>query len=427
MPSRRAVLAAGGLALADSLAGCGASSPRPESPSESPTTAWPTAGYDPQGTGRAPVGPRDPTTAWIRRPQSTSPSLFGELSTPVVVGGTIYVAALTTRFYEPDDALGALVALDTQTGNSEWTHGFPVGLTGGPAVVGEETVVVGARDGTLHAFRADGTARWSVGLGGRLTTPTSFGNRLYVATERGRLHAVEADGTRSWTADRPGPLHWVLGPDDPVDTVLPVVDDTGVYVAFTPFGRGRDSVIVLAYDHDGTRRWRTELPMQYGWTPGGLAVTEDLLYATVGGTVFAVDPESGTERWRFVTGADSAGPPTVDSKRVYVASKNLYALDRTDGTEQWRVVNEAPNEHTSDPTKLPYLARPPIADGSVYLRAGAFDATDGSRLWGDDADDWLASTNYYTRWYYDRPMARPVITADALYVAHAYHGVMKFQ
>jgi outer membrane protein assembly factor BamB len=430
MPSRRAVLAAGGLALTSGLAGCSAAPPPPESTFDTPTTAWPMAGYDPAGTGNPPAGPSEPTVAWRRSRGSLDPPLYGILSTPVVADGTVYVAGLTTRFYDPDDMTSVLAALDAETGDLRWQHNTPPGLTGGPAVVGDPpAVVAGGRDGTLHAMDPQGESRWTVDLRGELGTPTAYGDRVYVASSTGRLHAVDADGTRGWTADRPGPLEIVLGPDDPIETTMPVAEERGVYAAFTPFDRKRDETVLLAYGHDGSRRWRTTLPGRYGRAPGGLAVTENALYVTVGGTVYAVAPEDGTQRWQFVSGADTAGPPTTDGERVYVGAKNLYALDAADGTEQWRVVNEAPadDDDVRDPQQLPYLARPPVADGQVYLRTGAFDTADGSRRWGDDADAWLTEGNYFTDYYYRRPMARPVVTSEAVVLTHPHHGVMTFR
>jgi len=425
MPSRRAVLAAGGLALASGLAGCNTASAPPDSTFDDPTTAWPTAGYDPAGTGNPPAGPAEPTVAWRRSRESLDPNLYGRLSTPVVADETLYAAGLTTRIFDPEDMTSVLAAFDTATGDLRWQQDVPTGLTGGPALVGDPpTVVVGGRDGTLHAFDADGTRAWTVDLSGRLDTPTAYGDRVYVASGTGRLHAVDADGTRAWTADRPGLFAGLFGSDEPVETALPVADDRGVYAAFTPFDRERDETVLLAYDHAGGRRWRTTLPGRYGRAPGGMALTEGTLNVTIGGTVYAVAPGDGTQCWQFTTGTETAGPPTTDGDSVYVSAKNLYALAAADGTERWRVVNEANAEPANGVAAVPYLARPPVADEQVYLRAGAVATDDGSRRWGDDADAWLQDGNYYTELFYRRPMVRPAVTEAAIFLTHTHHGVV---
>lgn len=112
---------------------------------------------------------------------------------------------------------------------------------------------------------------------------------------------------------------------------------------------------------------------------------------------------------------------------MYVGAKNLYALDAADGTERWRVVNEARPDWMDGQTTLPYLARPPVTDEQVYLRAGGFTIGDGNRRWGDDADAWLQDGDYYTEPFSRRPMARPVVTGDAVYLTHTHRGVVALQ
>lgn len=425
MPSRRAVLAAGGLALSAGLAGCNASPPPPEPGFGTPTDAWPTAGYDPGGTGNAPAGPTDATVVWTTG-RAAAGDLYGRLSTPVVGDGRVYVAGLASEFFREEEDRSVLAALEAGTGERAWTAAFDAGLSGGPALLGDG-VVVGGRDGTLHALDQAGQRRWTAALGRRVGTPTTYGGRLYAADGTGRLSAVSAAGERLWTADRPGPLETLLGPDDPVGTAAPVADEAGVYAAFAPFDRRRTGTVLVAYDHDGGRRWRTVLDNEYSRSVGGLAVAGGTVYATGGGTVHAVGGASGERRWRFVTGFDSAGPPSTDGERVYVAAKNLYALDPGDGTERWRLVNEPRplGPETAATGQLPYLARPAVAGGQVYLRRGAVSAADGSRRWGGDALGWLAEGDQYTRPFGTRPMATPAVTGDALYLTHAERGVQK--
>jgi outer membrane protein assembly factor BamB len=245
-----------------------------------------------------------------------------------------------------------------------------------------------------------------------------------VPTSHGDLYAVSTNGEVEWRVTRRGLFASLFGNPDPVTVGMPAVDTQGVYLV----AETQDQTAVLvAYDHGGSKRWQYDLASRYGGhRPNGPAVADGTVYATAGGTVHAVDADSGTRAWRFVSGADVAGPPSTDGTRVYVAAKNLYALSVADGTEQWRVVNETiPHDREAD--TAPYVGRPPVADGQVYLRAGAFDAADGTRRWGDDADEWLeASDAYYLDPYNSRAMAQPVITDDALYLSHTHHGVRKF-
>jgi outer membrane protein assembly factor BamB len=141
--------------------------------------------------------------------------------------------------------------------------------------------------------------------------------------------------------------------------------------------------------------------------------------------VVTLDAADGSERWRFVTGYGTPGPPATDGERLYVGAKNLYALDAATGTEQWRVVNEAVRSDRSWRRGLPYVARPVVADGAVHLRAGAFDAATGERLWGDDADAWASDDTYFDDPFRHRPPVRLALTAGALYLTHTVDGVVR--
>lgn len=411
MPSRRAVLAAGAAGLTVGLAGCNGSRPPPESTFDEPTTRWPNAGYDPAGTGHAPAGPEDASREWQTAPGATDPPLYGAASAPAVAGDTVFVAGLATwRFDEEDES--ALVAFDAATGEAGWSETFPDGVSGAPIAI-DNVVILGGRDGALHAL-ADGIYVWSIDLGGQVGTPTAYGKRFYVADSRGNVHAANRDGEKLWTADRDGVLPDVLGEPRPLDVRPPAVDDEGVYVLVE--SRGEADATLLAYDHSGSKRWRSDLSGRYGSDPRGPAVADGRVYATVGGTVHARAAATGEREWRFATGAGSAGPPSTDGERLYVAAGNLHALDPADGTERWRLVNESLGaEHGQ-----PYLARPAVADGRVYLRAGAVDAADGTWLWRDDAiegDDAILVDEV--------PLAQPVVTGDAVYYRHVRNGLVK--
>lgn len=419
---RRQVLAAGALALSAGAAGCNDSPPPPDEQFDRPDDRWPTAGYDPANTANPPGGPRDATEEWsttrVIRTLRT-----GVLSAPVVGDSTVYVATLAREYADPGDDSNHLNAFDADTGTRAWKTEFPRLLTGGPALVGS-TVVVGGWEGGLHAVR-DGEVVWTADLGKMVGTPTVYGDRLYVPDGTGRLYAVDRDGGRVWTADRPSVVEKLIGDDERVDAGVPAADGSGVYATFEAFRDDRDAAFLVAFDHAGNRRWRYRLDGPEARVPHGPTVDGGTVFATAGGTVHAVDTDSGDRQWRFVTGYGTAGPPSTDGDHVYVGAKNLYALDAATGTERWRVVNESLTER-ADPTKLPYLARSPVADGMVYLRAGAVDAADGSRLWGDDADAWLTEGDYYEDPYLRRPMARLAVTADALYLSHAGRGMVKF-
>jgi outer membrane protein assembly factor BamB len=411
-------------ALSVGVAGCRETTQPPDEPFDRPTDRWPSAGYAPGATGHAPAGPgpSPPTERWRTARRATDPGLFGVLGTPVV-GEHVYVAGLVGRFW-PDDRAATLAALTRDDGEPVWAVGIGPGevggLTGGPAVLGD-AVLVGGRDGRLHARRVeDGTPLWELGLGGPVGTPVPYGDRAYVTDGQGGLHAV-ADGERLWRVRRGDLVGRWLGDGRPVEHAGPAADGRGVYAAFEPSDGPRAALV--AYDHGGEQRWTYRTDRGAGEL-GGVAVADDRVYLSAGGAVHAVDAATGERRWRFATGYRGAGAPATDGERVYVGAKNCYALG-TEGEERWRLVNEAVEVRGGWRDGLPYLARPAVADGRVYLRRGAVDAATGERLWGDDADGWLDEDTYAGP-YGTLPVARPAVTADGLYLTHANAGVQRF-
>jgi outer membrane protein assembly factor BamB len=80
------------------------------------------------------------------------------------------------------------------------------------------------------------------------------------------------------------------------------------------------------------------------------------------GYLYAVDAETGKEKWRFETGYDDKWPPSIADGVVYFRGKGLlYALDSKTGKEKWRFCLEEEGDSVS--------ASPAIADGVLYLRS----------------------------------------------------------
>ena len=138
------------------------------------------------------------------------------------------------------------------------------------------------------------------------------------------------------------------------------------------------------------------------------AVVGDTLYTgDWSGVVYALDRETGEERWRFQTaehrnvyaGQIVSSPAVADvgGERIVLigSGKTMYALDAADGTERWRhELGEAGD--VDEPTEIE--SSPVVVDDVVLFgydvhntpgyRAGlrALDATDGELLWDFDPD-----------------------------------------
>ena len=87
---------------------------------------------------------------------------------------------------------------------------------------------------------------------------------------------------------------------------------------------------------DGALRWRVAS------RPGLIAARKGLLVAReADGTVWGMDPETGSARWKTESGITGELPPVFDGDRVVVAGEGLAVLDGARGTVIWSVPGDA--------------------------------------------------------------------------------------
>ena len=217
------------------------------------------------------------------------------------------------------------------------------------------TVVTGTRGGGVQAWdAARGTLRWErTGAQTEFESPDSgpaVDGRVVYYQGGGLLHAVDAlTGTEMWSypVGEPGAAGSVV--------TRPVVADGVVHLTA--------GTRVLALDaRTGAERWHFEAPAVMfappahvpgpGASGGGIYVTDHL------GTVYALDPADGRDRWRVATEPrQSLEPVVVAAGGVHLgAGSALYTLDAVSGTPRWRFA--AQDE---------IVGSPAVADGRVHF------------------------------------------------------------
>lgn len=341
-------------------------------------TEWTMFGADRANTGYSPEATGPPETPNALWSVETNAGIEGSA---VVVDGRVYVGSTDNWLY----------AFDADTGDEEWSTETGGEIHSTPAVAGEagtRTVYVGSDDGRLYAFDADtgeDVPEWSFAIDGRIrASPTVLetagdSGLVYVGTERdpegNRLYALDAEtGTVEWEQDIGSNIS---------GTPAIVTDDNGatVYV-------GTETGELLAFDaEDGSAVW--DPPFEVGEDlpeaeadlvdfTGAIAATSQAVYAgNRDGHLYALDRDTGQQRWSFDTGGVLVAGPAVTDELVYVGSRNgtVYALDVTDGTEEWAVE-----------TGRAINATPTVAGQTVYVGndAGdlvALDVSTGQEHW----------------------------------------------
>ena len=273
------------------------------------------------------------------------------ISSPAVVGGTIYVGSTDGNMY----------AVNRETGKLQWKFDAKSRIASSPAV-SDGIVYFGAYDGSFYAVdAAAGQLKWKFHTGGE---------RRF---EGKHLHG-------SQPADEVMP--------DPFDCYLssPVVWNGVVY-----FGSGDGNVYALNAA-SGAVNWKFK--------------TGDVVHASpaiAGGTVFigswdsyfyALDAATGKEKWRFKTGEDHdtynqvgiQSSAAVMDGVVYFGCRdsNLYAVDAATGQKKWAF-----------PTNGSWvITSPAVENGKVYFAtsdSGLFyelDAKNGSVVFSLKFQGW---------------------------------------
>lgn len=232
------------------------------------------------------------------------PGLYGKATSAVVADGSVY-------FVHPsDDTLFAY----TTDGEERWTSDVDV-HTG--VAFADETVYAAGASG-LHAFGSDGTHRWSV-AGSATTTPTVADGTVYLRflsldeSSGGAFAALDSDdGRLEWHVPIKG---WRIGasgisdgrPYTIVQQSLYLFDRETEAVSWayhTPdFGHGTfapasNNVVYVAGNEgigaypsqSSSRRWELAPWVADERNPGvsNLAATDDALFVTRDGTLFAI-------------------------------------------------------------------------------------------------------------------------------------------
>jgi outer membrane protein assembly factor BamB len=241
-------------------------------------------------------------------------------SSPLVVGGLVYVGSWDHRLY----------ALGLGTGKVVWSVLLD-GEVDSSAAFANGTVYVGDQSGTLTAVNArTGAIRWKA----RSFSHFRTGREYFYATPTvayGRVFASNTDGTVYAFGATTGHLLWASHVGTYVYTA-PAVWDKKVYVG-TYDGK------FLALDAaTGDTRWSRDMPSAVHGAPtvmSGLVYLSTCSFCGHAGSryakngkngTFALNARTGKLVWSFPDGQYS--PVVADRERVYVSGKaGVYGLE----------------------------------------------------------------------------------------------------
>jgi outer membrane protein assembly factor BamB/actin-like ATPase involved in cell morphogenesis len=217
------------------------------------------------------------------------------------------------------------------------------------------------------------TVRWTLDTGGRISsTPQVADGRVYAATQvSDKVVAIDAEsGELVWEFDTGGSVFGATAVDE--GTVY-----TGSYVGAVegqPDTDGQGAVYAIDGE-TGEQRWRFDVGAVVQSSP---LVAEGVVYVGADDNrLYALDAATGQPVWTFATGGIVRSSPAIADGVLYVGSNdgNLYAIDPATGQETWRA-NVGQADYSS----------PTVADGVVYIGSNAgvlsaVDAATGEGVW----------------------------------------------
>jgi outer membrane protein assembly factor BamB len=244
-------------------------------------------------------------------------NLADDVTGPAYANGTVFVAQLGGEF----------VALDADTGRQRWRFKAPSHLESSPVAIGNR-VYFGSDGGTLWALDArNGKVAWKADLGAPIkASPSYHDGALYVGDYAGRIHAVSAaDGHPRWTRDTGNAGGFYSSPA----------------IAYGRVYEARNDGTVFALTLGGRPVWRfTARDDMYsspavGTIPGAGPM---LFVGSYDHHLYALDADTGKQRWAYDVGGQIPGSPVVIGTTVYTSSfdtSKTVGLDARKGEPVW--------------------------------------------------------------------------------------------
>ena len=266
-------------------------------------------------------------------PQQVDPLGRVLYGTPAVDGERVYFGTYDGRVY----------ALNAEDGKEAWPSSVQVDghIIGGPILAGTDqciaanrsvvegdVLLVGSTAGAVYALCAgDGSLAWRFPTEGEVwASPTVEGDSVYFGTQDGRLYAVALD--KGTSLFKP----FVIGG---AIVASPLVADGKVF-----FG-ALDRKFYAVDARNGTAAWHKPFRgSNWFWTS---AVTDgERVYAvSIDGALYALDPDTGAQRWGGDLGAMVLSAPVLVERlgefQLVVATKDgRLSVRRTDRDQEER-------------------------------------------------------------------------------------------
>ncbi len=267
--------------------------------------------------------------------------------TAAIVDGVVYVGNYDEHLY----------AIDLKTGQQKWK--YKAGPIKAPPSFYKGSVYVGDEEGVFHCVGArTGEKRWTFETSGEITSGANFSDdKIIFGSYDSTLYCLDLQGKKLWEVKTEGPVNgspvvvggktFVAGCDSSLHIInlkdgneLALVD-LGGQAAATAAVHGERLYVGTMTDQVLGIDWKKEKVI---WTfepetrsqafYSSAAVTDKLVVVGCRNRkIYALDRQSGKEKWTFQTNGRVDPSPVVVGKKVFAPSQDgkLYVLDLEKG------------------------------------------------------------------------------------------------
>jgi outer membrane protein assembly factor BamB len=279
---------------------------------------------------------------------------FARSPVPAAMNGVVCMTA------SPGVGEYVLYALDAANGQRRWQYEIE-SLINANATAHNGAFYVGSGGDLLYAVDAAGSLRWQQSADAKvMSTPTVAGGLVLVANQDYEVLAFDAaTGRRRWKNANGGIER---GGSD--TGVTPLVADGTVYADGYDGGRSGRRALFAIDANTGKEKWRTPVQDESSGpvVAGGLAVLHDGER-----TLYALETSGGKRRWTYGVEISSSDRPVITNDAVYVAGADgVLGLDLATGRLRFRF------DRSDIPSRLSgYMSELTMEGGNLYCSVGS--------------------------------------------------------
>ena len=257
---------------------------------------------------------------WSYPDDTTIPYLYSD---SVVDNGSIYIGCYTGKVY----------VINASRGYREWIYpaeGYLGAIVGSPAVA-DGTLYFGSSEKKLYAVNTTTRTQlsWSpFETDGKIwSTPVVYNRTVYVGSFDGMLYAIDANsGAKLWEFTTEGAI---------VGT--PIIYNDVLY-----FGSLDQKFYAVDVATGELKNGFTPFKADNWVWASAVAYNGSIIAASLSGTIYALDAESGASLWEEETGGKIRGTPALVNNRVVVGTDEgssrgrVYCYDADTGEKLWQ-------------------------------------------------------------------------------------------